>query len=200
MTPEQLQQVRELVSALDRAPGCAWCGNRAFAYISFGPGEQAGDCCYGCAAMFRADERKYTVVAEHEAVTADAAPALTALLAAHDALVAELATEREMRQAAEANNTAVAALCRGEKDTPCVMHVSAPILRVVAVVEAAKEVRDIEARIDVLEAQQRVAQPFVHDAVTETALDAELGEAYSDLYAARVALDAALKEASDAEA
>lgn len=71
------------------------------------------------------------------------------------------------------------------------------------VVEAAKNVRDIEARIDVLEAQQRVAPTFTTDGVTETALDAEIGAAYSDLVDARCALDAALRdlapEVEDAE-
>lgn len=52
---------------------------------------------------------------------------IAALEATNAALVAELATEREMREAAEASAAAIPALCGGDFSVPCALHVRAPI-------------------------------------------------------------------------
>lgn len=140
--------MREHLKPLMDAPGCAWCGSPAMAYISCGPGEQQGECCPQCMTYFEREDRSFKVL---ESVALPDMATLRAFLAFD--------------------------------------HPGADLL---AVVSAARTISKLETLINDLEARQRSAIPFELDGVIQTADDAELGAAYSDLYGAQLELKSAL--------
>lgn len=81
--------LREHLKPLMDAPGCAWCGSPAMAYISFGHGEQQGMCCPQCMTYFEREDRAFKVL---ESV---ALPDLTALRAALAAMTPDATITRE---------------------------------------------------------------------------------------------------------